>query len=110
MVLVTTRKAVGVSLGVVKPLCLGPLPADSSMKLLVNSAGSSTAWKHNEAAELVKICGYNALAITILAGLIKNQYCSPTVRACLSHRLCLVCIRLVHIKQLRCQTCYMSVA
>ena len=80
MVLVTTRKAVGVSLGQMDPLELGALPAESSIQLLTKSAGSSTVWGETEAAQLVSICGYNALAITLLAGFIKNQYCSPKVR------------------------------
>ena len=79
-VLVLSRKAVGVSLNMFTPLRLGALPADASIDFLKSSAGSSTTWEINQAEELVGICGYNALAIKILAGLIKNQYCSPKVR------------------------------
>ena len=82
MVLVTSRQAVGISLGMAEPLRLGALSADSSIQLLTDSAGRSIAWEKDEAAGLVGICGYNALAITILAGLIKFQYCTPKVRAC----------------------------
>ena len=82
MVLITARKAVGATLRMVKPLCVGALPEDTSVQLLTDLAGGSSALCKNEATELVATCGYNALAITLLAGLIKNQYCSPKVRAC----------------------------
>ena len=88
MVLVTSRKAVGVGLGMAEPLRLGPLPAESGVQLLTGSAGSRTVWEKDDAADLVAICGYNALAITVLAGLVKNQYCSPKVRACGSKSSC----------------------
>ena len=80
MVLVTSRKAMGLGLGLVEPLHLGALPLDDSVKLLIQSAGSTVAWDMHEAMELVGICAYNALAISIVAGLIRNQYCSPKVR------------------------------
>ena len=88
MVLVTSRKAVGVSLGMAEPLRLGPLPAESGVQLLTGSAGSRTAWEADDAMDLVAICGYNALAILVLAGLIKNQYCVPRVSACTSYSSC----------------------
>ena len=86
MVLVTSRQAVGVSLGQTEPLELGPLPADTSMRLLTKSAGSGIVRGEDEAAELVGICGYNALAITLLAGLLKSTYCTPQVPACADRR------------------------
>ena len=82
MVLVTSRQAVGVSLGQTEPLELGPLPADTSMRLLTKSAGSGIVRGEDEAAELVGICGYNALATTLLAGFLKSKYCTPKVYAC----------------------------
>ena len=90
MVLVTSRKAVGVGLGMAEPLRLGALPVESSMQLLTDTAGGSTAWGEDEASELVGICGYNALAITILAGLIKNLHCSPKARTRPNLSICLV--------------------
>ena len=81
MVLVTSRKAVGVGLGLVEPVKLDALPADTSMQLLMRLAGRTDTWNELEAAELVGICGYNALAITILAGLMKNLHVTPLVRA-----------------------------
>ena len=81
MVLVTSRKSVAVSLGMVEPLVLGALPVKSSVQLLMDLAGSGISWERDDAAELVGICGRNALAITILAGLLKSKYCTPTVRA-----------------------------
>lgn len=92
MVLVTSRKAVGVCLGMVEPLLLGALSAEASMQLLTDSAGSKTSWGNGEAAKLVAICGNNALAITILAGLVKNQYCSPMVRTCQENHIWCTCM------------------
>ena len=79
-VLVTSRKAVNSCLGGAAMLRLGALSPAAGQELLITRAGDVADWGHNQALQLVDVCGGNALAITILAGFIHGEYITPEVR------------------------------
>ncbi|KAK9840976.1 hypothetical protein WJX81_003540 [Elliptochloris bilobata] len=87
-VLITYRKSVRTPLGEDTSIQLGALSPEAGLDLLTKLAGRAATWGHGEAAELVDICGCNALAIKILAG---DQFGQPgpsaTVKRVLSELL-----------------------
>ena len=81
MILITSRVSVGMSLGLGIHLRICALPPEKNQQLLTALAGNAAGLSSNIAAQLVNICGNNALAITILAGLLQGMYCTPQVSA-----------------------------
>ena len=79
MVLVTSRKPLGTSLNRAVQLRLGPLSAEASAELLITLSGTGVDWCAAEAEKLVDVCGGNPLAISILAGSLRGQLCTPKV-------------------------------
>lgn len=79
MVLVTSRRSLGSSLGRAVQLPLGALSAEAGTELLIDFAGTGVDWEVGEAERLVHICGGCPLAIKILAGFLNGQQCTPKV-------------------------------
>jgi hypothetical protein len=76
---VNTRMALGGGLGGADQIHMAALsPADSQELLLVH-AGQEVAWKDGQAMQLVEICGGNALALTLVGGLLSARRCTPKV-------------------------------
>ena len=81
MVLVTSRIALGANLGSALQLRIAALPSEMNQQLLIALTGDAVGLRPSNAEKLVDICGGNALAISILAGLLQGQYCTPEVHA-----------------------------
>ena len=79
MVLVTSRRSLGASLGRAVQLPLGALSSKGGAELLADLAGTNVHWGAGEAERLIHICFGNPLAITILAGFLHGQHCTPKV-------------------------------
>ena len=80
MVMVTSRRSLGASLGRAAQLRLGALSAQAGAELLADLAGTGVKWGAGEAETLVHICSGNPLAIKILAGFLSGQQCTPQVQ------------------------------
>ncbi|KAK9828021.1 hypothetical protein WJX81_000644 [Elliptochloris bilobata] len=83
MVLVTSRRSLGITLGRATQLKLRAMPLELNTEVLMTLAGDEVLWGDGEATELVEICGGNALAITILAGFLRDEWCKPKAQSLL---------------------------
>lgn len=67
LVLVTSRRHLGDLLGVTAPVRLGGLPPGYASEMFVRLAPRAATGQEEELAELVQLCGYLPLAISLLA-------------------------------------------
>jgi hypothetical protein len=79
---VNSRMSLGGGLGGADQIYLAALPAADAQELLLMHGGKEAEWGDGETAQLVEICGCNALALTLVGGLVSARRCTPAVRCC----------------------------
>jgi hypothetical protein len=77
---VCSRIGLGGGLGGADQILLAALPAADAQQLLLQHSGKEVEWGQGQAAQLVEICGGNALALTLVGGLLAAHRCTPKVR------------------------------
>jgi hypothetical protein len=97
---VSSRMDLGGGLGGADQIHLEPLPAADAQQLLLMHGGQEVEWEDGHAAQLVEMCGGNALALTLVGGLLAARRCTPKVRG---ERLLLNSIRCAASSWLGCQ-------
>jgi hypothetical protein len=78
---VNSRMDLGGGLGGADQIHLAALPADDAQQLLRMHGGPEVNWEDGQAAQLVEMCGCNALAVTLVGGLLAARRCTPKVRS-----------------------------
>jgi hypothetical protein len=78
--MVNSRMDLGGGLAGADHIHLGPLPPADAQKLLMTHGGQDVVWEDGEALQLVEMCGCNALALTLVGGLLAARRCTP--KAC----------------------------
>jgi hypothetical protein len=58
---------------------LGALPDADAEQLLLLRAGEHVQWEEGQALQLVEMCGNNALALTVVGGLLAARSTNPEV-------------------------------
>jgi hypothetical protein len=81
---VNSRMGLGGGLGGADQVHLAALAAADAQELLLMHAGQEARWEGGQAAQLVAICGGNALALTLVGGLLAACRCTPKVRCCVT--------------------------
>jgi hypothetical protein len=76
---VNTRMALGGGLWGADQIYLAALPAADARQLLLMHTGQEVEWEDGQAAQLADICGGNALALTLVGGLLAARRCTPKV-------------------------------
>jgi hypothetical protein len=79
---VNSRMDLGGGLEGADQIHLEALPASDARQLLMVHAGQEVRWEGGQAAQLVEICRGNALALTLVGGLLAARRCTPEVRYC----------------------------
>jgi hypothetical protein len=76
---VNSRMDLGGGLGGADQIHLGAMPAADAQLLLLLHGGKEAQWEEGQAAQLVEMCGGNALALTLVGGVIVARRCTPQV-------------------------------
>jgi hypothetical protein len=79
---VNSRMALGGGLGGADQVYLSALHAAAAQELLQMHAGQEVVWEEGQAMQLAQICVGNALALTLVGGLLAARRCSPKVHLC----------------------------
>jgi hypothetical protein len=79
LLIVNSRTKFEAGLDGTTPIELQPLQHAVAKKLLRQLSGTAV-WGPGEGTQLARICGCNALAVTLIAGFIGNKRCTPRVR------------------------------
>jgi hypothetical protein len=82
---VNTRMSLGAGLGGADQIHLAALPAADAQELLLMHGGQEVEWEDGQAMQLVEICGGNALAVTLVGGLLAARRCTPKVCCLYQH-------------------------
>jgi hypothetical protein len=77
---VNTRMSLGGGLGCADQIHLAALLPADAQELLLMHTGQDVRWEDGQAMQLVEICGGNALAVTLVGGLLTAGRCTPKVR------------------------------
>jgi hypothetical protein len=72
----------GGGLGGADQIHLAALPTADAQELLRTHGGPELDWEDGQAAQLAEMCGRNALAITLVGGLLAARRCTPKARCC----------------------------
>ena len=80
LVLITSRRSLGITLGMAAQPRLGALSAEAGIDMLSGLAGRGVRWGAQEAESLVHKCGCNPLAIKVMAGFLSGEKITPEVR------------------------------
>ena len=78
LLLVTTRNLLPGTLGGCE-VKMPPLGDTAGEELLRSQAGANVQWEGAQASQLVQLSGGNPLIITVLAGFLHTERCTPTV-------------------------------
>jgi hypothetical protein len=76
---VNSRMDMGGGLGGAAQVHLGAMPAEDARRLLLLHAGHEVRWEGGQAAQLVEMCGGNALALSLVGGILAARRCTPKV-------------------------------
>jgi hypothetical protein len=76
---VNSRMDLGGGLGGAPQIHLGALPAADAQQLLLLHAGRELRWEEGQAMQLAEMCGGNALALTLVGGVLAARRCAPKV-------------------------------
>jgi hypothetical protein len=76
---VNSRMDLGGGLRGADQIHLGAMPAADAQQLLLLHGGKEAQWEEGQAAKLADMCGGNALALTLVGGIIAARRCTPKV-------------------------------
>jgi hypothetical protein len=76
---VNSRMDLGGGLGGAAQIHLGAMPPADAQQLLLLHAGQELCWKEGQAAQLAEMCGGNALALSLVGGVLAARRCTPKV-------------------------------
>jgi hypothetical protein len=82
---VNSRMSLGGGLEGADQIYLAALPAADAQELLLMHAGQEVRWEGGQAAQLAEMCGGNALALTLVGGLLAARRCTPKVLFLMPH-------------------------
>jgi hypothetical protein len=89
---VNSRMELGGGLWGADQILLAALPAADAQELLRMHGGREVRWEEGQALQLVEMCGCNALALTLVGGLLAARRCTPEVRCYPCHHVLRLCI------------------
>jgi hypothetical protein len=76
---VNSRMDLGGGLGGAPQIHLGAMPTADAQQLLLLHAGQEVEWEEGQAAQLAEMCGGNALALSLVGGLLAARRCTSKV-------------------------------
>jgi hypothetical protein len=79
---VNSRMDLGGGLEGASQIHLEALPAADGRQLLMVHGGQEVRWEDGQAEQLVEMCRGNALALTLVGGLLAARRCTPKVCHC----------------------------
>jgi hypothetical protein len=76
---VNSRMDLGGGLGGAPQVHLGGMPAADAQQLLLLHAGQEVRWEEGQAAQLAEMCSGNALALSLVGGILAARRCTAKV-------------------------------